>query len=94
MLCVHRFARTDQLSVPEEIRDRRYTVEFECDLPLAAGEMNFAIGITSDEKNLYYAEGIGALSISEIALTTQPHRASGCGLLITTTRPEIQPLRE
>ena len=81
-------------SAPSDLPAGRYTAEFECDLPLAAGEMNFAVGITSDEKNLYYAEGIGALSISEIALTTQPHRATGCGLLITTTRPPIQPLRE
>ena len=79
-------------SAPADLTPGHYTADFLCDLPLAAGEMNFAIGLTADEKNIYYAEGIGALSISEVALATQPHRATGCGVIFTTERPQIRQL--
>ena len=77
-------------SAPRNLEPGRYFTEFECELPLAATDVNFAIGITSDEKTAYYAEGVGAVHISEAASGIQPHRASGCGLLFTTARPEIR----
>jgi lipopolysaccharide transport system ATP-binding protein len=77
-------------SAPRNLAPGRYTAEFECDVPLAASEVTFAVGLTSDEKSIYYAEGVGALSITEIATGPQPHRASGCGILFTLERPEIK----
>ncbi len=77
-------------SAPRDLESGRYAAEFECDIPLAATEASYAIGLTSDEKSVYYAERVGALSISEIAAGTQPHRASGCGAIYTLERPEIQ----
>ena len=77
-------------SAPRDLGTGRYTAEFECNVPLAATEVTFAVGLTSDEKSIYYAEGVGAVSIAEIATGRQPHRASGCGLLFTLDRPEIK----
>jgi lipopolysaccharide transport system ATP-binding protein len=76
-------------SEPRDLGPGRYAAEFECDMPLAATEASFAVGLTSDEKSVYYAERVGALSISDVAAGPQPHRASGCGVLFTTHRPEI-----
>jgi lipopolysaccharide transport system ATP-binding protein len=81
-------------SAPRDLVPGRYRAEFACDLPLASGDLNFTVGITSDEKSIYYAEGVGAVTISEIALGEQPHRAGGCGLVFTTARPEIHPLEK
>ena len=47
-------------SAPRDLAPGNYSVEFDCDLPLAATELNFAVGLTSDEKSIYYAEGAGA----------------------------------
>jgi hypothetical protein len=77
-------------SAPRHLGAGRYIADFECDVPLSATEVTFAVGLTSDEKSIYYAEGVGALSITEIATGPQPHRASGCGVLFTTDRPEIK----
>jgi len=77
-------------SAPRDLPPGRYAADFECDVPLAAAEVTFAVGLTSDEKSIYYTEGVGALSISEIGPGPQPHRASGCGVLFTTERPEIK----
>lgn len=77
-------------TAPRDLAPGRYSADFECDMPLAATEVTFAVGLTSDEKSIYYAEGVGALSISEIATGPQPHRAAGCGVLFTIDRPEIQ----
>ena len=79
-------------SAPRDLGPGRYHVDFDCDLPLAAVDLNFAVGLTSDEKSIYYAEGVGAVTISEAAVATQPHRAGGCGIIFTTARPEIRPL--
>jgi len=76
-------------SAPQDLPPGRYSVEFRCEFPFSAGEMNFAVGITSDERTLYYVEGVGALTISEIAQGVQPHRASGAGILASMERPEI-----
>jgi hypothetical protein len=79
-------------SAPRDLAPGQYAADFECAVPLAAAEVTFAVGLTSDEKSIYYAEGAGLVSISEIAAGTQPHRASGCGVLFTLERPEIQPI--
>lgn len=77
-------------SAPRDLAAGRYTADFECNIPLAAAEVTFAVGLTSDEKSIYYAEGVGTLSISEVGAGPQPHRATGCGVLFTTERPEVK----
>lgn len=76
-------------SAPRDLRAGRYAVEFHCHLPFSAGEMNFVVGISSNERPLYYIEGVGAVTISEIARSEQPLRASGTGILVSSERPEI-----
>jgi lipopolysaccharide transport system ATP-binding protein len=79
-------------SAPRDLDPGKYCAEFQCDLPLAATELNFTVGLSTDEKSVYYAERVGSVEISEAAEGDQPHRASGCGLVFTTVRPEIRPL--
>jgi lipopolysaccharide transport system ATP-binding protein len=79
-------------SAPRDLPPGRYAVEFPCDVPFSAGSIDFAIGLSSGERTVYYAEGVGGITISEIALGEQPFRASGAGLLTATHRPEIEPI--
>jgi len=79
-------------STPRDLSPGRYSVEFPCDVPFSAGAVDFTIGLSSGERTLYYAEGVGGITISEIALGEQPFRASGAGLLIGFRRPEIIPV--
>jgi lipopolysaccharide transport system ATP-binding protein len=78
-------------SAPADLRAGRYSVEFHCHLPFSAGEMNFVVGLSSNERALYYVEGVGAVTISEIAMGEQPFRTSGTGVLASTERPSIVP---
>ncbi|HSI11609.1 MAG TPA: ABC transporter ATP-binding protein [Chthoniobacter sp.] len=77
-------------SAPRELASGRYSVEFTCDLTFSAGIIDFTIGISSDEQTLYYVEGVGSVTISEVAVGEQPVRVSGAGLLASTSRPSIQ----
>jgi len=76
-------------SAPSDLAAGRYAVEFTCDIPFAAGAMNFAIGISTHERALYYVEGVGSVTISEVATGEQPFRASGTGVLASSQRPRI-----
>jgi lipopolysaccharide transport system ATP-binding protein len=78
-------------SSPRDLRPGRYTADFPCDIPFSAGSLNFAVGISSQERSLYFAEGVGCVTIDEIAVGEQPLRASGAGLLASTRRPAITP---
>jgi len=78
-------------SAPGDFPAGRYAVEFCCRFPFCAGEMNFAVGISSNERNLYYVEGVGGISVSEIAQGEQPLRAAGTGVLSSSERPAIFP---
>jgi hypothetical protein len=79
-------------SAPEDLAPGRYTAEFLCDIPFSAGSLDFAVGISSQERVLYYVEGVGCVTIDEIAAGEQPLRASGSGLLASTHRPSIRAL--
>ncbi len=79
-------------SAPSDLAAGRYAVEFACDIPFAAGALNFAIGISTHERPLYYVEGVGNVTISEVAAGEQPFRASGTGLLVSSQRPPIEVL--
>ena len=79
-------------SQPKNLRAGRYQVEFVCDLPLAACDLQFAVGLSSHERAFYYLPAVGHVSISEIAEGEQPLRASGTGLLLNTRKYEIVPV--
>jgi hypothetical protein len=74
---------------PLDLNPGRYYVEFPCDIRLSAMSVNFAIGLSSQERNLYYVEGVNGVTISEIAIGEQPLRSSGTGLLVSLNRPCI-----
>ena len=74
-------------SAPQDLAPGLYSADFLCDVPFSAGSLNFAVGVSSEERVLYYVEGIGCVTIDEIAVGEQPVRASGAGLLASTRRP-------
>jgi len=76
-------------SAQSDLRAGSYSVEFECDIPFSAGEIDFVVGISSQEHTLYHAESPGGVAISEIAVGAQPLRSSGTGVISTTQRPPI-----
>ncbi|HLZ33370.1 MAG TPA: polysaccharide ABC transporter ATP-binding protein [Nitrospira sp.] len=79
-------------SKPKDLRPGRYCVEFECELPLAACEIQFAVGLSSYERPFYYVQGIGHVSISPVAVREQPFRTSGSGMLMSLRQSEIHPV--
>ena len=78
-------------SAPADLQPGKYSVEFLCDLPFSAGGINFVIGISSHERTVYYLDGVGRVTISEVASEDQPLRASGTGILVSLQRPPIAP---
>ena len=76
-------------SKSKDLRPGRYFVEFACSLPLAACDIQFAVGLSSYERPFYQVQGIGHVSISSIALNDQPLRSSGNGLLFSERQSEI-----
>ncbi|MGB8353004.1 MAG: polysaccharide ABC transporter ATP-binding protein [Chthoniobacteraceae bacterium] len=76
-------------SAPADLHAGRHAVEFHCRFPFSAGKMNFVVGISSNERPVYYVEGVGAVTISEISQGEQPLRASGTGILASSERPAI-----
>jgi len=78
-------------SKPGDLQAGRYCVEFECNLPLKACELQFAVGLSSHEQAFYYKDHVGHVSISEVLQGgEQPFRASGSGLLLNSTLPEVR----
>jgi lipopolysaccharide transport system ATP-binding protein len=76
-------------SQPANLEAGKYVIEFKCDLPLSAGEVAIAIGISSYERVLFYREGLGRVSVADLAGAGQPFRASGAGFVTSFSRPEI-----
>jgi lipopolysaccharide transport system ATP-binding protein len=79
-------------SKPKDLSPGRYCVEFDCDLPLAACEIQFAVGLSSYERAFYYVQGVGHVSISPVAVREQPFRTSGSGMLMSLRQSEIRPV--
>jgi hypothetical protein len=79
-------------SAPRDLPAGRWSAEFLCDIPFSASSFDFTVGISTHERSVYYAEGVGSVTVSEIAVGEQPVRASGAGLLTGSQRPEIRPL--
>jgi len=78
-------------SEPQDLIPGRYSVEFECDVPLGGRDFRFNVGLSSYERPFYYLEGVGHVSISRIAQGEQPVRAGG--LLVSTQRCAIRPVK-
>jgi lipopolysaccharide transport system ATP-binding protein len=78
-------------SEPADLQPGTYTVEFDCDLSLAKAELRFAIGLSSFERAFYFCDAVGRAVVEDVAIDSQPFRASGSGLLISRTRPNIRP---
>ncbi|MBK9712998.1 MAG: ATP-binding cassette domain-containing protein [Kouleothrix sp.] len=76
-------------SQPNDLPAGRYSVTFTCDLPLAACDLQFAVGLSTHGRAIYYVPRVGHVSISEIAQGEQPLRASGSGLLRSVQASEI-----
>jgi lipopolysaccharide transport system ATP-binding protein len=76
-------------SEPKDLSPGQYVVGFECDLPLQKCELQFTVGLSSYEKAFHFVQGVGRVSISEIAVGKQPVRVSGTGLLYGTRVSEI-----
>ena len=80
-------------SEPEDLAPGRYSVQFECDVPLKSCNLNFSVGLSSNERAFYYIDGIGYVSISEVAIEEQPVRASGGGLLFSSQKCMIKRIK-
>lgn len=79
-------------SKPKDLGAGRYSVEFGCNLPLAACDIQFAVGLSSYERPFYFVQGIGHVSISPVAVEEQPLRPSASGLLFSLQQSEIRSL--
>jgi lipopolysaccharide transport system ATP-binding protein len=92
------FMTTDGLPIiaywssPRDLAPGRYGVEYECEVPLSSCVIQFAVGLSTHEKAFYYVEGVGSVSITEVAKGAQPFRASGTGILASFQRSAITPL--
>ena len=65
-------------------------MNYEIELPLAACQLNFIVGLSSRGKTIYYKENIGSVTITEISGEQQPeYSPTGHGLFITDNQPEI-----
>jgi lipopolysaccharide transport system ATP-binding protein len=81
-------------SQPKDLPAGRYQVEFECDLPLAGCDLQFAVGLSTHGRPFYYAPQLGHVAISEVAQDEQPARVAGAGLLWSNQKREIVPIAE
>jgi lipopolysaccharide transport system ATP-binding protein len=76
-------------SLPKDLSTGRYSVGFSMDIPLRACQLSFIIGLSTNERTLYYEEDVCHVTIEEIAAGKQPFRASGSGVLLTERTSEI-----
>ncbi len=79
-------------SRPQNLSPGRYAVHFTCDVPLKSCNLQFAVGLSSQQRAIYYADGVGHVSITEVSLGEQPLHSSGDGVLISRQQPDIEPL--
>jgi lipopolysaccharide transport system ATP-binding protein len=76
-------------STPQDLAPGRYYVEFVCDIRFSASWLNFAVGISTNERSIYFVTGVGNFNISDVAIGDQPVRAYGAGVLSSSNRPTI-----
>ncbi|HOC43094.1 MAG TPA: ABC transporter ATP-binding protein [Thermoanaerobaculales bacterium] len=82
---------TTLYSRPARLLPGAYSVEFTVDLPLAHCDLQFVAGLTTNQRSVYYQEGLGHVSIIEAATGEQPVSARS-GFLLSAARPEIVPI--
>jgi ABC-type polysaccharide/polyol phosphate transport system ATPase subunit len=77
-------------SKPRDLLAGKYFVEFLIDVPLAACDIQFIVGLSTYERPIYYHEQLGRISILDVAKEgSQPFRSRGSGLLLTEPTAEI-----
>jgi hypothetical protein len=81
-------------SEPKDLLPGKYQIEFFFDIPLASGEFQLGLGLSSNEVPFYYVSEIGRIKVSDIAIGAQPHRTANTTLLVDNQRPEITNNRE
>jgi lipopolysaccharide transport system ATP-binding protein len=69
-------------SQPTDLEPGQYFVDFFCDLPLKAIQINIGVGLSEFERAFYYVEDVGFMEISQISKNEQPFRSVGAGLLL------------
>jgi lipopolysaccharide transport system ATP-binding protein len=79
-------------SVPRDLTPGKYYVAFHCEIPLKSCEIQIGVGLSAFETAFYYVEGVGHVSISEVAMYEQPLRSSGAGLLFSNEKCQIEKL--
>jgi lipopolysaccharide transport system ATP-binding protein len=79
-------------SQPKDLLPGKYFVEFTCNHPLSAAELQFGVGLSTNERAFYFVREIGHISISELSQTQQPFRAHGAGILSSFQDSEIKSL--
>jgi lipopolysaccharide transport system ATP-binding protein len=79
-------------SKPRDLSAGRYAVRFTCDVPLKSCNLQFAVGLSTQERAIYYADGVGHVSITEVSQEEQPLHSSGDGVLLSRQQPDIEPL--
>jgi lipopolysaccharide transport system ATP-binding protein len=77
-------------SVPRDLMPGMYSMKVDVDLPLAACELQFAVGLSSYQRVLYYTEGVARVSISDAARGEQPVGVTGSGLLLNSKKLEVR----
>jgi len=80
---------TTYWSEQTDIEAGEYCVNFIWENNLASCILQMNVGFSVFDQNLFYFEGIGRITITEISLGDQPYRASGTGILSNSQRSKI-----
>jgi hypothetical protein len=57
-------------------------VDFLCDLPLKATQINMVVGLSEHERGFYYLQDVGIIEVMPVSNGEQPLRAVGAGLFL------------
>ena len=77
-------------SKARDLEPGRYYVRCQCNVELKSCDLNFAVGLSTRENAIYFVDSVGHVTISEIAMSKQPFKASGAGLLLSDQETEIR----
>ena len=79
-------------SEAQDLKAGNFEVAFPIDIALASQGLQLNIGISSNERVLFYSEGVGRVEIADVAVGQQPIRSRGTGFLCNSHRPIIHSL--
>lgn len=77
---------------PVDLKAGFYRAEFKFNIPVKSTELQFAVGLTTNETTFYYYHNAGHVRISEIYKGKKPIRTKDSGLLIDDEFEEIVPI--